>query len=54
MFELKNKFQNAYKEILKEKGIVVGEGEFGAHMEISYTNMGPQTFIWELDGDNFQ
>ena len=41
-------------DYLKEKGIEVGEGEFGAHMEVSYTNMGPQTFIWELNGDNFQ
>ena len=38
----------------KLKGIEVGEGEFGAHMEVSYINMGPQTFIWELNGDNFQ
>ena len=45
-----------YKAIdyLKGKGIEVGEGEFGAHMEVSYINMGPQTFIWELNGDNFQ
>ena len=40
-------------EYLKQNGITVGEGEFGAHMEVSYTNMGPQTFVWELSGDNF-
>ena len=40
-----------YKAIsyLRNKGVEVGEGEFGAHMEVSYTNMGPQTFIWELN-----
>ena len=39
---------------LRDKGLEVRVGEFGAHMEVSYTNMGPQTFIWELNGDNFQ
>ncbi|MCI7606647.1 MAG: D-aminoacyl-tRNA deacylase [Spirochaetales bacterium] len=41
-------------EYLRSKGVEVGEGEFGAHMAVSYTNCGPQTFIWEMEGDNFQ
>ena len=41
-------------EYLRSKGVYVAEGEFGAHMYVSYTNCGPQTFIWELDGNKFQ
>ncbi|MGN1163740.1 MAG: D-aminoacyl-tRNA deacylase [Candidatus Ornithospirochaeta sp.] len=38
---------------LRSSGMTVGVGEFGAHMEITYTNDGPQTFIWEMDGEKF-
>ena len=38
---------------LRESGMTVGEGEFAAHMEITYTNCGPQTFVWEMDGEKF-
>ncbi|MGN0850775.1 MAG: D-aminoacyl-tRNA deacylase [Candidatus Ornithospirochaeta sp.] len=38
---------------LRESGVYVATGEFGAHMEVRYTNMGPQTFIWELSSDKF-
>lgn len=38
-------------EYLRSKGVFVGEGEFGAHMMVSYTNCGPQTFIWEMEGN---
>ena len=46
-FEL---YQKAMQYI-REKGVEVGEGEFGAHMMVSYTNCGPQTFVWEMDGE---
>ena len=34
-------------ELLKAKGIEVEHGSFGAHMRVSYTNIGPQTFVLE-------
>lgn len=33
--------------LLQAKGIVVQHGVFGAHMLVSYTNIGPQTFVLE-------
>ena len=34
-------------EYLKGKGVVVEHGQFQAHMLVSYTNIGPQTFVLE-------
>lgn len=34
-------------DLLKAKGIPVQHGSFGAHMLVSYTNIGPQTFVLE-------
>lgn len=34
-------------ELLRAKGIPVEHGSFGAHMLVSYTNIGPQTFVLE-------
>ncbi len=40
-------FYNKAIEILTGEGINVKRGVFGAHMMISYTNDGPETFIYE-------
>ena len=34
-----------FNEALKDRGVPVKEGEFGAHMEISLVNDGPVTFV---------
>lgn len=34
--------------ILKEEGVEVSSGVFGAHMEIKYINDGPETFFLEM------
>lgn len=38
-------FYNRAIRILKEKNINVASGVFGSHMEIRYTNDGPETFM---------
>lgn len=34
-------------EVLRENSIETAEGVFGAHMMISYTNDGPETFVFQ-------
>lgn len=36
---------------LRERGMEVATGEFGAHMAVRYTNDGPQTFVWEMNSE---
>ena len=36
-----------FDDILRGRGISVGEGVFGAHMEVSLVNDGPVTFVME-------
>lgn len=43
--ELANKLYEFFIEGLRAKGIKVGTGIFGAHMEVSLVNDGPVTFI---------
>jgi D-tyrosyl-tRNA(Tyr) deacylase len=35
----------AFNDLVREKGITVAEGEFGAQMDVSLVNDGPVTFI---------
>lgn len=37
-----------FNECLRQEGIEVSKGVFGAHMEISLVNDGPKTFIMEV------
>jgi D-tyrosyl-tRNA(Tyr) deacylase len=40
---------NKFNEMLRNKGVHVETGRFGAHMEVSLVNDGPVTFILEND-----
>ena len=39
---------DAFCQALRELGVTVAEGVFGAHMEISLTNDGPTTLVLDL------
>jgi D-aminoacyl-tRNA deacylase len=41
----------AFLAILADRGIVPAHGEFGAHMDVAYTNEGPVTFILDSSKD---
>jgi len=41
---------NRFNEMLREKGLVVETGQFGANMDVSLTNWGPVTIV--LDSPN--
>ena len=49
--ERANELYEKAVEYIKAKGIETGTGIFGAHMEISYINDGPVTFV--LDSEKF-
>ncbi len=38
------------RQALENKGFRVESGEFGAHMRVSSTNVGPATYLLEIDG----
>ena len=40
-----NEYYNIFVEKIKERGIEVQTGEFGAHMEVEYINDGPVTIL---------
>ena len=40
-----------FNDKLRSKGIVVKEGIFGEHMDVSLTNDGPGTFVLDFCGD---
>lgn len=43
-----NKLYDQFNEALKRHGVVVKTGVFGAMMDISFTNNGPVTIIYDL------
>ena len=44
----KNKL-NYFNEELRKTGLTVGEGQFGAQMDVSLINDGPVTIIFDTD-----
>lgn len=50
--ELGNRLYEAYVDALKDCGVPVKTGVFGANMEVSLVNDGPATFILSKEGVN--
>lgn len=46
--EVAEPIYDAFCQALRELGVAVAEGVFGAHMEISLTNDGPTTLVLDL------
>lgn len=47
--EQAKKLYERFNELLREQGLTVETGQFGAMMEVSFTNDGPVTFILESE-----
>jgi D-tyrosyl-tRNA(Tyr) deacylase len=43
--DIGRKFYDTFCSILEDKGFPPGSGEFGASMEVEYTNLGPLTLL---------